>query len=418
MTTIETANFRRIEADTTGFEVTCTASDTTLHVALNPEERRTLAAALTADQGGQWTREIQGALWAAIRDELRREYPSSTDYDHRKLDIAASASVDAVIETLDAHHPRPDGTADTDVMRRAARSERTAERHFPADQLAQGADTIDSLRAQLDRMERERDAARAEVSRIAREMARRVAAQRSDYRDAASQHHWLTLQRDEARRERDAAVERAEQAEREISTWRTSTESAHSDFLQAAHDRDLWKDSAEYAAGERDEWMSRAEQAERELKPSSPLRQQADAWMRIVNHPAISRALREKNRSYSDQVFERITWLFEAAEDARESNPVSAVSRADIEKAIRVRPWGTGGPDSQGYEILHVESAVDAVCDLLGIEAEQAVDQVEERVDALADAVYGDELVTEQMRGVLERLVRSGWILPEGVECK
>ena len=52
MSTITTDNFRRIEADTTGLEVTCTASGVKMPVALNPDERRTLAAALTADQGG------------------------------------------------------------------------------------------------------------------------------------------------------------------------------------------------------------------------------------------------------------------------------------------------------------------------------------------------------------------------------
>ena len=45
MTTINTEAFRRIEADETGFSVTCTASDVTLEVALTADERRALAEA-------------------------------------------------------------------------------------------------------------------------------------------------------------------------------------------------------------------------------------------------------------------------------------------------------------------------------------------------------------------------------------
>ena len=56
---------------------------------------------------------------------------------------------------------------------------------------------------------------------------------------------------------------------------------------------------------------------------------------------------------------------------------------------------------------------VDAMCDLPGIEAEQAADPVEEQADALADILYGHEMVTDQMRGVLKRVVRAGMLFPE-----
>ena len=49
----------------------------------------------------------------------------------------------------------------------------------------------------------------------------------------------------------------------------------------------------------------------------------------------------------------------------------------------------------------------------MGTEAEPAVDPVEEQTDALADILYGDELVTDQMRGVLKRVVRAGMLFPE-----
>ena len=129
------------------------------------------------------------------------------------------------------------------------------------------------------------------------------------------------------RRERDAAVARAEQAENARDTAATRAEQMEKALAAS-------RDAHQRSADAHMEWKARAEQAESELKPSSPLRQQADSWMRIVNHPAISQSLSEKNKSYSDQVFERITWLFEAAEDARESNPAPAVTRDDIGNAL------------------------------------------------------------------------------------
>ena len=57
----------------------------------------------------------------------------------------------------------------------------------------------------------------------------------------------LLYRAERAERERDDAVARAAQLEKEVGKWRTATESAHSDFLQAAHERDEWKARAEAA---------------------------------------------------------------------------------------------------------------------------------------------------------------------------
>ena len=109
---------------------------------VSDDKVRNLVPLVPATAGGQWTRELEGELWAAIRDELRREYPSATDHDHRKLDLAASASVDAVREKLNAHCPKPQ----------------------PYDQ--GGVRGADSLLYRAERAERERDAAvaRAEAA--------------------------------------------------------------------------------------------------------------------------------------------------------------------------------------------------------------------------------------------------------------
>ena len=47
------------------------------------------------------------------------------------------------------------------------------------------------------------------------------------------------------------------------------------------------------------------------------------------------------------------------------------------------------------------------------IQAEAAVDPVEAQTDALADILYGTELVTALVWGVLERVVRAGMLFPE-----
>lgn len=129
-------------------------------------------------------------------------------------------------------------------------------------------------------------------------------------------------------------------------------------------------------------------------------------------HAAYEKAGRERDAAVerADEWQQKAQRYINKFNRARNFN-VEMKARADIEKALRESTNNVFA--SHAYP--HMAAAV---CALFGIEAEQAVDPVEERVDALADAVYGDELVSEQMRGVLERLVRSGWILPEGVECK
>lgn len=181
MTEFTTRHCRRIEADTTGFEVTCTASDTTLHVALNPEERRRLADALT---GGLWS--LQDI--ARLRTDLAKQPPArqwtrddlphaqwlhDTFYDKpdSAMDALERIACDLVAH-LNANHPKPElrvtaNVAETDA---ALRSELMG---------AYGA--RDRMRVLLGEAERERDAAveRAEIAE------REVIASRQDALDAA-----------------------------------------------------------------------------------------------------------------------------------------------------------------------------------------------------------------------------------------
>lgn len=86
-----------------------------------------------------------------------------------------------------------------------------------------------------------------------------------------------------------------------------------------------------------------------------------------------------------------------------------AVSRADIEKAILSRRWNTSGPDSQGFAIIHIPSAVDAVREAVDIQAEQSVDPVEARVTTRHPEHY--RLVNEA-DGSEWRMNRAGKWLP------
>lgn len=82
-------------------------------------------------------------------------------------------------------------------------------------------------------------------------------------------HEIVERERDQAREQWKKWEHKANEAEREVSTWRTSTESAHSDFLQAAHDRD--------------EAVVRAEAAEARAVPAVSRADVAEALSRCIN---------------------------------------------------------------------------------------------------------------------------------------
>ena len=139
-------------------------------------------------------------------------------------------------------------------------------------------------------------------------------------------HEIVERERDQARDQWKKWEHKANEAEREVSTWRTSTESAHSDFLQAAHDRD----------------------------------------------EAVARA------------------------EAAEARTIPAVSRADVaetlSRCLSPKMWNVTFP-----------SVVSEVCDLFGVEAEQAADPVEEKARELYRAATPDarwETVADEYRRI------------------
>ena len=91
----------------------------------------------------------------------------------------------------------------------------------------------------------------------------------------------------------------------------------------------------------------------------------------------------------------------------RELNP--PVFDVDVERTIRAEFVDEGFRTKTPVEYRVVR----AVCELFGVKAEPTVDPVAEQTDALADILYGHEMVTDEMRGVLERVVRAGMLFPE-----
>src|SRR5699024_11103685 len=109
-----------------------------------------------------------------------------------------------------------------------------------------------------------------------------------------------------AEHRRAAAVARADQL-------RDERDDALSAGLEALGD----------AERDRDEWKARAEAAEARLAdPYSQANQDAAAWDRVAAHPALRMdLLPDVEGSYADRVFDRVTWLGEAAEAVTEMNP-------------------------------------------------------------------------------------------------
>ena len=131
--------------------------------------------------------------------------------------------------------------------------------------------------------------------------------------------------------------------------------------LDAAADRVVHEQTrAEDAERDRDEWRSRAEAAEARLAdPYSQVNQDAAAWKRVAAHPALRMyLLPEADHTYAGGVFERITWLAEAAE----ARTAPTVTRDDIEKAIRGKVWAANRePNKAGFHRVHVDWATDAI---------------------------------------------------------
>jgi len=123
-------------------------------------------------------------------------------------------------------------------------------------------------------------------------------------------------------------------------------------------------------------------------------------------------ALRKKGEAFDRAVraeCERDEW--KARAEAAEARTAPAVT-VEQRNVVADHLWEAMVGSAKSVVRDVVAQAFAAAGIETGIEAEQAVDPVDEQTDALADILYGHEMVTDQMRGVLERVVRAGMLLP------
>lgn len=242
--------------------------------------------------------------------------------------------------------------------------------------------------------------------------------------DEKSRSEFFAKRADEARRERDAAVARADQL-------RDERDDAVQSCMAVGRERDAAVARTE-AAEKRHTWPKTTPTGHTYTAPDTyaalchqhgnAAQAAIESWDADECPPEptwemVGIAHREVERLQRD----RDEWKARAtlAEQERENWRITAINRAapavspgDVEKAILSLRWGTSGPDSQGFDIIHIRSAVDAVCDLLGVQAEQAVDPVEAKAEELMrvlapeteDRTWG--ILTEPAREDFRRLAR------------
>jgi hypothetical protein len=198
---------------------------------------------------------------------------------------------------------------------------------------------------------------------------------------------WVEVVR-ELRRERD-------EARREWAGWREQSARRVEQLRVAERERDesLRKkgemvDRAVRAERERDAAVARAEAAERAV---------AETTKTVAD---VERRLGEIRALHADTV---------ATQRRIEARTASAVSRADVEKALDTGIRGTtdGGLIDQDTSIPSgecVRLAVDAVCGLLGIDAEQAVDPI---MSVIRDGLNVWGTTDEGVRQIAESVRRA-----------
>jgi len=135
MTTINTEAFRRIEADETGFSVTCTSSDSTLEVALNADERRALANALTPGC------DFSGVDWKTMFEHEIRNRVAAVALLRRERDEALRVKGEMVDRAVRAERER-DAAVDRAEQAEMERERADREREEIADQ-------FDTFRAEI-----------------------------------------------------------------------------------------------------------------------------------------------------------------------------------------------------------------------------------------------------------------------------
>ena len=264
---------------------------------------------------------------------------------------------------------------------------------------------------------------------------------------------------DAACRTLDELIDQKEQAEKSLSEFLESQLTSRDDLLtqldearieaniqrnRAQRERDEWKDRALDAERERDATQERADQLRDErddaVQSCIAVGRARDAWKARADAAMKARhnVTRERDEALeASALFQRDVHEWrdraEAAEKRHQwpnTTPTghtyvapdtyvalchqhSNAAQAEVEcwEADECPPeptWEMVGIAHR--EVERLQRDLDE-WKARAIEAEPA-DPVEEQTDALADLLYGHEMVTDQMRGVLGRVVRAGMLLP------
>lgn len=179
---------------------------------------------------------------------------------------------------------------------------------------------------------------------------------------------------------------------------RSLVEGQKEHVTKAQRERDRWKAATKRALEHRDEWKARADQLRDERD---------DAVQSCI---AVGRERDEAQMERTDALCERDAAIVRA--EAAEARTAPAVT-CEQRNAVADHLWNAMVGSAKSVVRDVVAQAFVAAGIEVAVEAEQAVDPVEARADELADILYGDGLVTDQMRGVLELVVRAGMLFPE-----
>lgn len=427
-TTITSENDVEIRVGKLGVGVVHPEGVASIWARLTPEQRSALADALdpgrpgwtladlaqlrttlaNSKAGGQWTRDdLPGPMW--ITQVVAKAVAAGSQ------EMPSAAVLDAVVDHLNAHHPKPSRGVETGYA-------------LQVDALTRERDALDSRLTRVDMECAEAVTARVAAERTCDELRSLIERQKELVSKLIEVRNRMRRERDEALRKKGEMVDRAVRAERELGELRSKVNAWGREHSAPAVTQNPLE-------RERDAAVARAEAAEKRLRQleARPWTIALDDKASPVFMPAVTRdeiatvlERTDSDTSHGDEVTytdmaDAVLALVSGTDPAvfvvRESDLPTDVNRSDDGR------WFVGDeyaghensfPEakrSQRNVALAMAAKHEAVA--RAIEAEQAVDPAEELTDNLADILYGDELVTDQMRGVLERVVRAGMLLPE-----
>lgn len=330
-----------------------------------------------------------GMIWARLLNDDAKKVADAL-IGRKPDDPCEDCSLnDETVRRIKAHHHADEMKRERDAAVSRADEWKQKARQY-SDKFNRARSFNAETKARAARAERERDQLQGRVLYL-------------EKMDAAKEARLAYLTRN---RESEVDALRESYGER-VREANARADAAEAKVRELEHDRNLWRERAENGEPRPEVTKDDVEKAVRSCPTMG-------AWngSRVETEAAIDAVWSLVSGDDPAVFVVRESDIAAVDPDRAERPEAPTVSRADIEKAILDNEYSVNDDGCLHHEV-NISAATDAVCDLLGVEAEQTIDPVEEQTDALADILYGDELVTDRMRGVLERVVRAGMLLPE-----